>query len=377
VTSSASTFEHGSPSATTTRLSVDLGALAENWRKMRDLSGSARCGAAVKANAYGTGADRVAPRLAREGCRDFFVADANEAAALRPLLPDARIYVLNGVFEGSFAQTLAHDLIPIINSPEQAAFWCANADGRAYALHIDTGMNRMGLTPEEAAAHSQGSAPPPCLVMSHFACADDPDHPLNQEQIKLFDSIRPCFAGIEASLANSGGIFLGSATHHDLTRPGIALYGGDPVSDVPNRMRTVVTAQTRVLVIRNAKAGQTVSYGAAHTLTRDSRIAVCGVGYADGFHRNGSGAGVPLRSAVPQGAFGAINGTRIPVIGKITMDLTMFDVTDLPDGAVNAGDWVELLGPTVSLEQAATAAGTISYELLTSLGRRHARSYVD
>lgn len=376
MTSSTSSFEHASPSAATTRLSVDLGALADNWRKMRDLSGSARCGAAVKANGYGTGADRVAPRLAREGCRDFFVADANEGAALRPLLPDARIYVLNGVFEGSFAQTLAHDLIPIINSPEQAGFWCTNADGRAYALHIDTGMNRMGLTPEQAAAHSQSSAPPPCLVMSHFACADDPGHPLNTRQIKLFDSVRSCFPGIEASLANSGGIFLGAAVHHDLTRPGIALYGGEPVSDMPNRMRTVVTAQTRVLVIRSAKTGESVSYGAAHNCTRDSRIAVCGVGYADGFHRSASGAGVPLRSAVPQGAYGAINGVRVPVVGKITMDLTMFDVTDLPEDAVNTGDWIELLGPTISVEEAARAAGTISYELLTSLGRRHARSYV-
>ncbi|WP_245307886.1 alanine racemase [Hoeflea sp. IMCC20628] len=376
MTTSASAIDHASLSAATTRLSVDLTALAENWRKMRDLSGSARCGAAVKANGYGTGADRVAPRLAREGCRDFFVADANEGAGLRPLLPDARIYVLNGVFEGSFAQTLAHDLIPIINSPEQAAFWLENAGTRDYALHIDTGMNRLGLTPEQAAAHSQGSAPSPCLVMSHFACADDPAHPLNARQIKLFDGIRSCFPGIEASLANSGGIFLGAAVHHDLTRPGIALYGGEPVSGVANRLRTVVTAETRVLVIREAKAGETVSYGGAHSCTRDSRIAVCGIGYADGFHRSASGSGVPLRSAVPQGACGAINGVRIPVIGKITMDLTMFDVTDLPDGAINPGDWIELLGPTIPLEEAADAAGTISYELLTSLGRRYARSYL-
>jgi alanine racemase len=367
--------EPGSPSAATTRLTVDLGALAGNWRKMRDLSGSARCGAAVKADAYGTGAAQVAPRLAREGCTDFFVADANEGARLRPLLPDVRIYVLNGVFDGGFAQTLAHDLVPIINSPEQAAFWCSNSGGRRYALHIDTGMNRMGLTPEEAMAHAGSSAPPPCLVMSHLACADNPDHPLNAEQIRQFEALKPGFAGIEASLANSGGIFLGSSAHHDLTRPGIALYGGEPVSKVPNRMQSVVTAQTRVLVVRHARAGETVSYGAAHTLTRDSRIAVCGVGYADGLHRSASGAGVPLRSTVPQGAFGAINGTQVPVIGKITMDLTMFDVTDLPAGSVSAGDWIELLGPAITLEQAATAAGTISYELLTSLGQRYSRSY--
>lgn len=344
---------------------------------MRDLSGSARCGAAVKADAYGTGADHAAPRLAREGCRDFFVADANEGARLRPLLPDARIYVLNGVFEGSFAQTLAHDLVPIINSPEQAAFWCGNAANRSYALHIDTGMNRMGLSPEQAVRHAESSAPSPCLVMSHFACADEPAHPLNAHQMEVFASLRDCFPEIEASLANSAGIHLGAASHYDLTRPGIALYGGEPVTGAVTPMHPVVTAETQVLVIRQAKAGQTVSYGASYSFTRDSRIAVCGVGYADGFLRNGSGSGVPLRSAVPQGACGAAQGVRIPVVGKITMDLTMFDVTDLPEDALNAGDWVELLGPTISLEEAATAAGTISYELLTSLGSRHARLYRD
>jgi len=362
-------------SAATVRMSVDLGAVAENWRTMRSLSGSARCGAAVKADGYGTGADQVAPRLAREGCRDFFVADANEGARLRPLLPDARIYVLNGVFDGSFAAILAHDLVPVISSPEQAAFWCENAGTREYALHIDTGMNRLGLTPEQAVRYSEGSAPPPCLVMSHFACADEPEHPLNARQIEIFAGLRDSFEGVEASLANSAGIYLGPAAHFDLTRPGIALYGGAPVGGMTNPMRPVVTAEARVLVIRTAKAGETVSYGAAHRFARDSRIAVCGVGYADGYLRSGSSTGVPLRFAVSQGAFAAVGGVPIPVIGKITMDLTMFDVTDLPGDAVRAGDWIELFGPTISLEQAATAAGTISYEMLTNLGRRHARSY--
>ncbi|WP_291002577.1 alanine racemase [Hoeflea sp.] len=362
-------------SASTVRLTVDLGALADNWRTMRDLSGSARCGAAVKADGYGTGADQAAPRLLREGCRDFFVADATEGARLRPALPGARIYVLNGVFEGSFAQTLSHDMIPVINSTEQAAFWLAHAASRPYALQVDTGMNRLGLTPEQAVAHSQSDAPQPCLVMSHFACADDPDHPLNAGQIKTFQGLADCFPDIEASLANSGGIHLGARAHHQLTRPGIALYGGEAVNGVANRMLPVVTAEARVLVLRHAQAGQSVSYGAAHRLTRDSRIAVCGVGYADGFHRSGSGAGVPLRASVAEGAMGAINGVRVPVLGKITMDLTMFDVTDLPEGSVQAGDWIELMGPTIDVEEAATAAGTISYEMLTSLGRRYERHY--
>ena len=358
--------------SSTTRLTIDLGALAANWRRMRDLSGLARCGAAVKADAYGTGADHAAPRLLREGCRDFFVADAGEAARLRPLLPDARIYVLNGAFDGAFAQLLAHDLIPVINSPGQAAFWRDNAGGRAYALQIDTGMNRLGLTPEEAVAHAEAGGPAPCLVMSHFACADEPDHPLNARQIKIFAGLKACFPGIEASLANSAGIVLGAEAHHDLTRPGVALYGGAAIEGTG----PVVTAETRVLLIRRAKAGDTVSYGGAHRLTRDSRIAVCGVGYADGFHRAGSGAGVPLRSVLEQSACGAFAGVRIPVIGKITMDLTLFDVTDLPEGAIGAGDWVELMGPAIPVADAAAAAGTISYELLTSLGRRYSRHYI-
>lgn len=342
---------------------------------MRDLSGQARCGAAVKADAYGVGADQAAPRLAREGCRDFFVADANEGARLRPLLTGARIFVLNGVFETSFAQTLAHDLIPVINSPEQAAFWSENSDGRAYALHIDTGMNRLGLTPEQAAAHANGTAHSPALLMSHFACADEPDHSLNARQIEVFEALKPLFPGVAASLANSPGIHLGERTHHDLTRPGIALYGGNPVASLTTVMDCVVTAKARVLQIRQAKAGQTVSYSAAQVLSRDTTIAVLGIGYADGFHRSLSGAGVPLRSAIEQGGHAAFDGVKVPVIGKVTMDLTMFDVTDLGPGVVKPGDWLELIGPAISLEAAAQAAGTVNYELLTSLGSRYARHY--
>lgn len=360
--------------AGTVRVNIDLAAIAGNWRRMRDLSGPARCGAAVKADAYGLGADQAAPRLARAGCRDFFVADAEEGARLRPVLTDARIFVLNGVFEAAFSQVLAHDLIPVINAPEQAAFWRRNAGDRAYALHVDTGMNRLGLTPEQAAAHAGNEGPAPALLMSHFACADDPGHSLNARQMHEFDGLRPLFPGVEASLANSAGIHLGEGAHHDLTRPGIAIYGGNPVPGGPPGMACVVTAEARVLQIRHAKAGQSVSYSAAHLLTRDTVIATCGVGYADGFHR-ASGAGVPLRTAIGQGGSAAIDGVRVPLIGKVTMDLTMFDVTDLGPGAVKAGDWLELTGPTISLEEAAQAAGTVNYEVLTSLGSRYVRHY--
>lgn len=363
-------------SAATVRLTADLGALAANWRTMRDLSGTARCGAAVKADAYGIGADQAAPRLARAGCRDFFVADAEEGARLRPLLPDATIFVLNGVFDDSFARILAHDLIPVINAPEQMAFWRLNAGQRNYALQVDTGMNRLGLTPQQAVEQAESGATPPVLLLSHFACADDPDHPLNARQIDVFAAIRSAFPNVEASLANSAGIHLGPAAHHELTRPGIALYGGRAVNAAVHQMRPVVTAEARVLQVRQARSGQSVSYSGSQVLTRDSRIAVCGVGYADGFHRSASAAGVPLRSATARGGAGAVNGVCVPVLGKITMDLTMFDVTDLPHGAVKPGDWVELVGPTISLDQAAEAAGTVDYEMLTSLGRRYARHYI-
>jgi alanine racemase len=365
----------GDPAAGTARLRVDLAALAGNWRRMAGLSGNARCGAAVKADAYGVGADRAAPRLAREGCRDFFVADAQEGANLRPALPDARIFVLNGVFEGAFPHLLAHDLVPVINSPEQAAFWTGNAGSRAYALHIDTGMNRLGLTPEQAVAHSQSGTPAPVLLMSHFACADEPGHSLNNRQIEVFEALKPCFPGVVASLANSAGVFLGQHAHHDLTRPGIALYGGNPVVGARPAMDNVVTAEARILQIRHAKAGQPVSYSASHILNRDTRIAVCGLGYADGFHRSASSTGVPLRATVQPAGRAAINGIRVPLLGKVTMDLTMFDVTDLPENDVAVGDWLELIGPTISLEEAALAAGTVNYEILTSLGSRYARHY--
>lgn len=362
--------------AATARLTIDLNAVEANWRTMKALSGDTECGAAVKADAYGTGMAAVAPRLAEAGCRHFFVADANEGAALRALLPEANIYVLNGAFDGALGTLVSHRLVPVLNALEQLRAWRQAGDGRPAALHIDTGMNRLGLTPEEAAAVAAEKPISPVLVMSHFACADSPDHPLNARQIESFAAVRRLFPESAASLANSAGIHLGAPARFDLTRPGIALYGGEAVNGRPNPMRPVATAESRILMTRQVAAGETVSYGAAHRLARDSRIAVCGIGYADGYHRALSGAGVPLRKAVPAGAEAAIAGHRVPLLGRVTMDLVMFDVTDLPDDLGRAGDWVELFGPTVPLDETAHAAGTIGYELLTSLGRRYVRSYI-
>src|SRR5690606_24193731 len=214
-------------------------------------------------------------------------------------------------------------------------------------------------------------------VLSHLACTDQPDHAMNRRQLESFQALRALFPQSESSLANSGGIFLGGDFLCDLTRCGIALYGGRPVSGKPNPMRPVVTAEARVAQVRRIAAGEAVSYGATE-VTRDTIIAVCSVGYADGYPRSASGAGVPLRQApgAHSGAAGFIHGRRVPVLGRITMDLTLFDVTDLGPDAVAVGDHIELFGPNMPIDEVAEAAGTISYELLTSLGRRYHREYV-
>jgi alanine racemase len=364
------------PAAATARLTIDLSAIAQNWRQMRDRSGGADCGAAVKGNAYGTGMDRAAPVLAAAGCRHFFVADANEGAALRKLLPEAEIFVLGGAFDGAVPVLLAHRLTPVLNSLEQVALWRQAGADRPAALHVDTGMNRLGITPAQAVEIARDKMFRPTLVMSHFACADSPTHPLNARQIETFGEVRQLFPDDRASLANSAGIHLGDAARFDLTRPGIALYGGECVNGAPNPMAPVAKAEARILTNRVAHAGETVSYGATVTLSRQTRIAICGIGYADGYHRSSSGSGVPLRQAVPQGGIGAIEGHKVPLLGRVTMDLLMFDVTDLPDDMGRPGQWIELFGETIALDDAARAAGTIGYELLTSLGHRYARSYV-
>jgi alanine racemase len=212
--------------------------------------------------------------------------------------------------------------------------------------------------------------------MSHLACGDDPANPMNRQQLESFRQVTAAFEGIESSLAASAGIFLGPEYHFDLTRPGIALYGAEAVNGMANPMRPVATAEARVIQTRNVKAGETVGYGRALRLDRDSRLAVVSAGYADGYMRSQSSGGVPLRQAVPQGGMGFIAGHRVPVAGRITMDLTIFDVTDVPEKLVKAGDYIELFGSNILVDDAARAAGTIGYEMLTSMGLRHQRHYV-
>lgn len=367
------------------RLTIDLDALARNVRLLRRQVEPARVAGVVKADAYGLGVTHVAPVLWREGCRTFFVALPEEGIALRALLPEADIYVLNGLFGAEAAPAYArHRLLPVLGSQTDIACWEAFGwdDGdtpRPCAIHVDTGMNRLGLSPSEARTLAGENrltrALTPRLLLSHLACADDPAHHLNRRQLESFESLGRVFDGIESSLANSAGCFLGPAFAFDLARPGIALYGGRPVNGIDNPMEPVVTAEARIVQVRRVPAGETVSYGAASALSRDTLVAVASVGYADGYHRAGSGAGVPLRDVRPQGARGILHGHAVPVLGRVTMDLTMFDVTGLGPAAVAAGDWIELFGPNLPIDDAAAAAGTISYELLTSLGRRYHRHY--
>jgi alanine racemase len=367
------------------RLTIDLEAVAANYRLLARKAAPARVAGVVKADAYGLGMDRIAPVLWREGCRTFFVALPEEGIALRSALPDAEIYVLNGLFGPEAAPAyVEHALLPVLGSPGDISLWEAYGwDGdvpRPCAVHVDTGMNRLGLTKAEALAfageNALTGALTPRLLLTHLACADRPGHPMNRRQYDVFQSVRQAFGGIDSSIANSPGIFLGPDFALDLVRPGVSLYGGAPAAAASNPMRPVVTAEARIVQVRHAHAGETASYGAAAALSRDTLIAVASVGYADGYHRASSGAGVPLRETTSAGAQGFIHGRRVPVLGRITMDLTLFDVTDLGADAVAAGDWIELFGSNVPIDDAATAAGTIAYELLTSLGQRYYRHYV-
>lgn len=368
------------------RLTVDLDALVENYRLLQRRAAPARVAGVVKADAYGLGASRVGPALWRAGCRTFFVALPQEGIELRAALPQADIYVLNGTFGPEAAPAFAaHRLMPVLGSQADISCWEAfgwNDGGtpRPCAIHVDTGMNRLGLTPEEAHAFAADNALTgaltPRLVMSHLACGDDAGHPLNRRQRESFQAVSRIFDGIESSLSNSAGIFLGPDFAFDLARPGIALYGGQPFDGGDNPMRAVATLEARVVQVRRARAGETASYGAHGVLSRDTVIAVVSTGYADGYHRASSFAGVPLRRAVPAGGHGFVHGRRVPVLGRVTMDLTLFDVTDLGPEGVTVGDWIELFGHNVPVDEAAAAAGTISYEMLTSLGRRYHRRYV-
>jgi alanine racemase len=334
------------------------------------------CAAVVKADGYGCGLEPVTRTLHRAGCRTFFVADVAEGRRARTVAPDATIYVLNGVMPGSAQAFAADHLRPVINSTTELAEWDAfvatkNWRGGA-ALHVDTGMNRLGITVEEAAAIAprlQSENHGFTLVMSHLACAESPDHPMNARQLRLFRDIRMAYRGVASSLANSSGIFLGERAYCDLVRPGVALYGVNPTPGKANPMRRVVEVKGRIIQVRTIDKGETVGYGAAFTAGRTSRIAIIAVGYADGFLRSaGTARGKPAAEVI-------VAGKRCPLAGRVSMDVLAVDVTDVAEGAVRRGDFATLIGDRVSVDDLAAGMGTIGYEVLTDLGRRYHRLY--
>lgn len=356
-------------------LEIHLDAIARNYLLLKKkLQNGADCAAVVKADGYGLGAVQVARALFEQGCRHFFVAHFDEAAALRPSLAekDAIIYVLNGPWGAPARDFATAGLVPVLNSPGDIAYWsaAAKAENRRLPalLHIDTGMNRLGLSQNETESLAQDKEPLQGLdlryIMSHLACADEPQHPKNAGQLTLFRKLTaalgvPC----RYSFANSAGIFLGSDYHFDLARPGCALYGIRPQESGPNPMQGTVTLKGRILQTRMIDISSTVGYGASYKTIAPANCATVSVGYADGY----------LRSLTSRGKV-VIGGEKCPVIGRVSMDTIIVDTTGLKSKPA-AGDWAEIIGPSQTVDEVAEQAGTIGYEILTSLGKRYRRSY--
>jgi alanine racemase len=357
-------------------LTVDLDAIIANWRKLEKTAVPAECAAVIKADAYGCGVDRVARALAGAGCKTFFVATLEEARTARAALPTSAIYVLDGFFQNCGDVYAQIDARPVIGDLYELAEWdvfCRRSGWRGgAAIHIDTGMNRLGLTLTEA----QGIVPRIVagdhgitLVMSHLACAENLNHPLNAKQLASFREIASHYSGVPASLSNSSGVFLGAQFQFDVVRPGAALYGVNPTPEADNPMQPVVDLKARIAQIRNVERGETVGYGATWTTRRPTRLAIVSAGYADGYFRaGGSNDGT-------RGAEVVVAGKRCPVAGRISMDLMAIDVTDLPNNAARRGQMVTLIGEGITVDELAHHFGTIGYEVLSSLGPRYARIY--
>ncbi len=354
-------------------LSIDLDALAENYGI---LAGQAArgigCAAVVKADAYGLGVERVAPVLIAAGCRQFFVAQLEEGIQLRGLLPEAEVHVLGGLLPGLESDFEAHGLTPTLNSLGEIEIWARHARRQEQSLvadlHVDTGMRRLGLPPDEldrlAGEPERLAGIDVALLISHLACAEQRDHALNAGQLADFRQVRDRLPPCPASFANSSGIFLGPDYHFDLLRPGVALYGANPTPDRETPMRPVVRLQGRIWQVRDARPGETVGYGATYEVTEPTRIATLALGYGDGHPRALGSRGEVF-----------VGGQAAPVIGRISMDSTTIDVSGLPEGQVRPGTLVDVIGPNNPIDAVAASAGTVAYELLTNLGRRYHRAY--
>ena len=357
-------------------LTVDLDAIVANWRKLEKTAVPAECAGVVKANAYGCGAEQVARALAGAGCKTFFVATIEEARVVRAAVPTAAIYALSGFFQNTGEEYAKIDCKPVIGDLNELAEWdvfCRRSgwSGGA-AIHIDTGMNRLGLTISEA----QGIIPRInagdhgiTLVMSHLASAEQLNNPFIARRLTTFREIASLFAGVPVSLSNSSGIFLGAQFQFDLVRPGAALYGINPTPEADNPMQPVAELKARIVQIRNVDKGETVGYGGTWTARRPTRIAIVSAGYADGYFRAASA------NDGTRGAEVVVAGKRCPIAGRVSMDLIAVDITDLEKNAARRGHMVTLIGDGITVDELAHHFGTIGYEVLTSLGRRFARMY--
>ncbi|WP_417318097.1 alanine racemase [Emcibacter sp.] len=353
-------------------LTVDLPAIIENYHTVRELANGADAAAMVKADAYGMGIAEVAPALFHEaGCSDFFVANLAEAVELRQHTAEAVIYVLNGLFPGHEDYFAEFNLRPVINSPEQLAFWKNNGRGQPCALHFDTGINRLGLSPEETIRlldHKNTlKGVNVTLIMSHLACADDRSSSLNSRQLGSFREICASFPGIPASLANSGGILLGRDYHFDLVRPGLLLFGGNPsqTASLPGGIRQTFTITGRILQVRELREGMGVGYGTTWTAPQRSRIAIVNIGYADGYLQVFNNVGHLY-----------LSGTEVPVVGRVSMDMLAIDISGQAFAAVSEGDAIELLGQHITLEKASELSNLSQYEILTGVRERYQRVYI-
>lgn len=350
-------------------LEIDLEAVAANWRLLDARHAGATAGV-IKADAYGLGAARVVPKLAAIGCRHFFTAHFMEALAVRPLVSGAMLAVLNGLSHGEESEFSSHNIVPVLGALHELKLWRAEAArlGRVLPaiLHVDTGMNRLGLSLAELAALRDDATLLDGVrleyVMTHLVSADVPEDPVNARQAETFFAAVKQFPGVRTSFANSSGMFLGAAFASDLARPGSALYGLNPTPEHPNPMRDVVRLSAPILQIHEVEPGETVGYSGYWTARRRTRIATIGVGYADGFHR-----------VLSNRATAYFDATPVPLVGRVSMDLTTFDVTDTP---AKPGDVLQLIGPGHGPDQLAVEAGTNGYEILTSLGRRYRRRYI-
>ncbi|WP_404404718.1 alanine racemase [Pelagibacterium halotolerans] len=358
-------------------IEIDLDAIARNWRALDTVAADALTGAVLKADAYGTGIKAVSRTLFKAGARFFFVATPDEGLSLKAAVPQAHVFVLDGLLPRTARDYAEHGLMPVLAALEQLEEWlqyCLSV-GRAEpaALHFDTGFNRVGFRMSEAeqvADALKRSGFEPQMIMSHLACADQPQHEMTRKQYGLFQGLRNHFPNIPASLANSAGLMASKDYHFQMVRPGIAVYGGRAINGRPNPMAPVIRMEVPVLQTKSARIGETVGYGASYRLRRDSRLAIIAMGYADGLFRSLSGVPGQKGGAV------AIGGQIAPIVGRVSMDMTAVDITDI-EAPVGAGDTVEVLGETIGIDDVAEAAGTIGYEILTQFNGRFPRRYVN